>query len=95
MRHRSILVSRIAVVVLVAVAVAFLVVPGVAADRRTQHASHMHKALHELKEAKHELKEAKHDFGGNREKALKAVDHAIHELEVALHHHHHSQSNNK
>jgi Spy/CpxP family protein refolding chaperone len=52
------------------------------------HPSHMHAALHELKEARHELKEAKHDFGGHREAALKAVDHAIHQIELALEYHH-------
>jgi hypothetical protein len=45
---------------------------------------HMHHALHELKEARVELKEAAHDFGGHREKALKAVDAAIVQIEIAL-----------
>ena len=48
---------------------------------------HLHRAVHDLHGAHKELKEAKHDFGGHREKALKAVDHAIHEIEAALHHH--------
>jgi len=52
-----------------------------------QHSPRIHAALHELKEARHELREARHDFGGHREHALKAVDHAIHELELALQHH--------
>jgi hypothetical protein len=47
---------------------------------------HIHAALHDLKKARHELHEAKHDFGGRREQALKAVDHAIHELEGILNH---------
>jgi hypothetical protein len=45
---------------------------------------HMHHALHELKETRIELKEAAHDFGGHREKALKAVDAAIIQIEIAL-----------
>ena len=45
---------------------------------------HMHHALHELKQSREELKEAAHNFGGHREKALKAVDAAIHQIEVAL-----------
>jgi hypothetical protein len=65
--------------------------PGTTQPTQHKHASHMHAALHELKEARHELKEAKHDFGGHREAALKAVDHAIHQLEEALEHHHKKQ----
>ena len=45
---------------------------------------HIHHAIHELKEARRELKDAKHDFGGQREKALEKVDHAIKQLETAL-----------
>jgi hypothetical protein len=63
------------------------VAPGTTPQTPKHHASHMHAALHELKEARLELKEAKHDFGGHREAALKAVDHAIHQIEVAIEHH--------
>jgi hypothetical protein len=45
---------------------------------------HLHRAIHELKEARVELKEAKHDFGGHRERAIKDVDYAIEQLELAL-----------
>jgi tetratricopeptide (TPR) repeat protein len=45
---------------------------------------HMHHALFELAETRKELKEAAHDFGGHREKALKAVDEAIGHMEKAL-----------
>ncbi|HEV3440879.1 MAG TPA: hypothetical protein VG122_26225 [Gemmata sp.] len=45
---------------------------------------HMHHALYELAETRKELKEANHDFGGHREKALKAVDEAIIQMEKAL-----------
>jgi LPS O-antigen subunit length determinant protein (WzzB/FepE family) len=48
------------------------------------HHPHLRQAIHELKETRHELKEAKHDFGGHREKALHATDHAIEQLELAL-----------
>jgi hypothetical protein len=58
-----------------------------AGAQTAQHPSHLHAALHELKQARHELKEAKHDYGGHREKALEAVDHAIHQLEKAVHYH--------
>ena len=53
---------------------------GIAAPKHPR----MHAALHELKESRVELKEAAHDFGGHREKALKAADHAIEQLELAL-----------
>lgn len=45
---------------------------------------HIHHAIHELKEARRELKEAKHDFDGHRADALRAVDAAIVQLELAL-----------
>jgi hypothetical protein len=71
--------SRIAVALLALVAPASFV----RSDEGPRH-PHMHHALHELKETQVELKEAAHDFGGHREKALKAVDAAIIQLEVAL-----------
>jgi hypothetical protein len=52
--------------------------------KKYDHHPHIHHAIHELKEARVELKEAKHDFGGHREKALKDVDVAIEQLELAL-----------
>lgn len=45
---------------------------------------HMHHALYELAETRKELKESPHDFGGHKEKALKAVDEAIQHLEKAF-----------
>jgi len=45
---------------------------------------HIHAALRELHEAERELKEAAHDFGGHREEALKATDHAMEQLKLAL-----------
>jgi hypothetical protein len=41
-------------------------------------------ALHELREARKELKTAAHDFGGHREKALKATNAAIRQVELCL-----------
>jgi hypothetical protein len=66
-----------------------------AAAKKTQnqeqhhHPSHIHAALHELKEARHELLESHpgHDFGGRKHHAIKAIDYAIHELELLLPHH--------
>lgn len=40
--------------------------------------------LHELREARKELKGADHDFNGRRAEAIKAIDHAIEQLEKAL-----------
>jgi hypothetical protein len=83
--------KRSLVAVAFAAAMALVALPGNAQSTpgapQHHHPSHMHAALHELKEARHELKEAKHDFGGHREKALKAVDHAIHQLDLALEYH--------
>lgn len=69
-----------------AVAILLIVPAGLTAKvkRAGPHHPHMHYALHELKEARVELKEAAHDFGGHREKALKAVDAAIVQIEIAL-----------
>jgi hypothetical protein len=45
---------------------------------------HIHRCLMELKDARRELKEAAHNFGGHRERALKDVDYAIEQLQLAL-----------
>jgi hypothetical protein len=52
--------------------------------KKYDHHPHIHHALHELRETRTELKEAKHDFGGHREKALRDVNYAIEQLELAL-----------
>ena len=46
----------------------------------------IHAAIRELREAKRELEKADHDFEGHRVDVIKAVDHAIEQLEVALKH---------
>ena len=58
--------------------------PGKDAYKGYAHHPHIHHAVVELKQARVELKEAAHDFGGHREKALKDVDYAIEQLELAL-----------
>jgi hypothetical protein len=45
---------------------------------------HIHAAIRELREAKRDLEKADHDFGGHRVEAIKAIDHAIVQLEKAL-----------
>lgn len=44
---------------------------------------HLNTSIEELREARKELKEAPHDFGGHREAAIRAVDAAIEQLELA------------
>jgi hypothetical protein len=41
-------------------------------------------ALREMRAAKKHLEEANHDFGGHRVEAIKALDEAIKQIEVAL-----------
>src|SRR5207237_3449712 len=53
-----------------------------AQEKQHHHPSHIHHALHELKEARRDLSQAKHDFGGHRAAALQAVDFAIQQLEL-------------
>jgi hypothetical protein len=45
---------------------------------------HVLAALHEMREARGELKGAEHDFGGHREKAIRALDAAIEQTERML-----------
>ena len=45
---------------------------------------HLRHALHKMREAHKELKEAAHNFGGHREKALKDLDEAIHQVEKCI-----------
>ncbi len=45
---------------------------------------HLYHALHELRETRMQLREASHDFGGHRAAALRDVDYAINQLELAI-----------
>jgi hypothetical protein len=45
---------------------------------------HMQSAREHLKAAKRALESASHDHGGHRAKALKATEHAIHEVEEGI-----------
>jgi hypothetical protein len=45
---------------------------------------HIRTAIEELREAKRELERAAHDFGGHRVEAIKVLDQAIVQLELAL-----------
>ena len=44
---------------------------------------HLAAAITELQAAREDLKTASHDFGGHRDKAIKAVDNAIKQLREA------------
>src|SRR5579871_567293 len=54
------------------------------AARAEEHHPHIREAIKALREAKKDLKERAKIFGGHGEKALKAVDAAIEQLEKAL-----------
>lgn len=43
-------------------------------------------AMANLREAREHLNHANHDFGGHRVAAIKAVDEAIHQLQLAMEH---------
>lgn len=45
---------------------------------------HIHDAIDALRSARADLMEASHDFGGHREEAVRAIDGAIHQLEICL-----------
>ena len=51
-----------------------------------KHRSHIHHALHELREARNELRHSKFDFGGHKHKAVKDINAAIHQLEIIVRH---------
>jgi hypothetical protein len=44
----------------------------------------IHEAINSLRHAREHLQHAAHDFGGHREEAIRAIDAAIHQLEVCL-----------
>jgi hypothetical protein len=53
------------------------------AEPKVKHPN-LHAAIFELREARTELKEAKKDFGGKKEKAIKAINAAIDSLKKCL-----------
>jgi hypothetical protein len=52
--------------------------------KKYTHHPHIHHAIHELREARTELREARHNFGGHREAAIRDINYAIEQLELAL-----------
>ncbi len=44
----------------------------------------IHEALEALRNSKHHLEQAAHDFGGHRVEAIRAIDEAIHQLEICM-----------
>jgi hypothetical protein len=70
-------------IVLAALAVVFR--SGPALGQKAEHPHyHLHHALWELRDARTELREAPHNFGGHREKAIKAINAAARNLDLAL-----------
>ena len=43
----------------------------------------IHHAIEALEAAKNDLRGARHDFGGHRDKAIEAIDHALEQLREA------------
>jgi hypothetical protein len=78
---RSRLFGKTVLAAVAGLAFSLSLVPGARAeDRRVRH---LLAALHELKDVKEELRKD-HDYGGHREKALKAVDEAVEQTEKLL-----------
>jgi hypothetical protein len=44
----------------------------------------IHRALESLRSAKEHLEHASHDFQGHRVEAIRAIDEAIHQLEICM-----------
>jgi len=44
----------------------------------------IHAAMQALRDAKEELQRAAHDFGGHRADAIRAIDDAMHQLEICM-----------
>jgi Spy/CpxP family protein refolding chaperone len=44
----------------------------------------IHEALEALRSSKQQLEHAAHDFGGHRVEAIRAIDEAIHQLEICI-----------
>jgi hypothetical protein len=55
-------------------------------ENRKERHPHIHHVLHELRAARNELEKSSCDLGGHRAEAVKAIDHAVKQLETALEH---------
>jgi hypothetical protein len=55
-----------------------------ATNRATAAHPHLHHAIYELREAHAELEKAPHNFGGHKERALKDISAAYHQIEKCL-----------
>jgi hypothetical protein len=67
-----------------AVLVTLMLAAGFIAGRATADQPHMQAALEHLRAARAELKQAEADKGGHREKALRAVDTAIDQVQRGI-----------
>lgn len=55
-------------------------------DKKAENTPHLGRALKELRLARNHLDNAKHDFGGHKANALKAIDDAIAQIQLAMKH---------
>lgn len=53
-------------------------------DKKAENQPHLGRALKELKLARNHLDNAKHDFGGHKANALKAIDDAMAQIQLAM-----------
>jgi hypothetical protein len=58
--------------------------PAAAAPLPPEKHPQIHEALEALRNSKEHLEHAAHDFGGHRVEAIRAIDEAIHQLEICL-----------
>jgi hypothetical protein len=58
--------------------------PAAAAPAPPERHPHIQEALAALRSSKEDLQHAAHDFGGHRVEAIRAIDEAIHQLEICL-----------
>jgi hypothetical protein len=58
--------------------------PAAAAPAPPERHPHIQEALAALRASKQDLEHAAHDFGGHRVEAIRAIDEAIHQLEICL-----------
>lgn len=55
-------------------------------EKKAENKPHLGRALKELRLARNHLDNAKHDFGGHKANALKAIDDAIAQIQLAMKH---------
>lgn len=59
-----------------------LLVLGTQSAKAEPRRGHIHASLESLRDARAELKDSKHDYGHHRDEAMRAIDEAVHQLEI-------------